>query len=328
MITYENSSSRPSAFKSMFGLSLSAFEAFYPEFEAAHTLRLQQSDLNRRGEKRKHKPGAGRTFHHSLKERLLLALMWLRVYPTLELLGFFFSLDKTAAEDNLKDILRTLESMASFSLDYPDKNNRKKIRTLDQMRDAFPDVVLVIDAKEQRIQRPKKAPAEPETEEEPPSDTQKPYYSGKKKCHTLKTQFGIRPDGYIEAVSESVGGGANHDLTLLRKSALLDHLGAGEAAMMDKGYDGIQKEYPHQKLYLPHKARRGHPLTEEQKAYNRHLSSYRIVVEHTMAQLNVFSVLAQVYRHSLKSHNRIIRIVASLVNIRIARTPLKTYHTA
>lgn len=48
-----------------------------------------------------------------LRERLLLALLWLRVYPTLEVLGFLFSLDKTSAEDNLKDRLATLETMAS-----------------------------------------------------------------------------------------------------------------------------------------------------------------------------------------------------------------------
>jgi len=71
-------------------------------------------------------------------------LFRLRVSPTLELLGFFFSLDKTSAEDNLKDILATLEAMTSFALEYPDKT-RRKLRTLEQVRDAFPDVAVVIE---------------------------------------------------------------------------------------------------------------------------------------------------------------------------------------
>jgi transposase len=90
-----------------------------------------------------------------------------------------------------------------------------------------------------------------------------------------------------------------------------------EAAMMDKGYDGITADYPDKKLYLPFKARRNHPLAEEQKAYNRFLYKYRIVVEHTMAQLNKFQILVQRFRHQLAKRYAIFCIVASLVNRRI-----------
>jgi len=355
MITYQNAHRRPAAFESMFGFSVAAFDALFREFDAAHYQRLSQAEVTRKNAlPRQRKVGAGRKFKHDLRDRLLLALFWLRVYPTLELLGFFFSLDKTSAEDNLKDILATLEQMASFALEHPDKT-RRKLRTLQQVMDAFPDVAVVIDAKEQRLQRPaptkktsasekkssasekkssasekKSSASEAEDAAKVPAspDLQKPYYSGKKKCHTLKTQIAVRPDGQIVAVSESVPGGATHDLTLLRQSGLLDLLTGGEAAMMDKGYDGITKDYPDTPLYLPFKARRNHPLTDEQKAYNQFLSKYRIVVEHTNAQLNVFQVLVQTYRHCRHKHGQIVRIVAGLVNRRIAKQPLKSYPTA
>ncbi len=179
--------------------------------------------------------------------------------------------------------------------------------------DAFPDVWVVIDAKEQRIQRPHSSKD---------NDRQKPYYSGKKKAHTLKTQVGVQPNGRRGAVSDSVPG-ATHDLTLLRQSHWLDDLDALGGGMLDKGYDGIPKDYPHARLYLPHKARRHHPLTDEQKAYNRHLAAYRIVVEHTLAQMNQFQVLAQVFRHALSWHSQVVRAVAGLVDRRMAVTPLK-----
>lgn len=332
MLTYQNASRRPAAFVSLFGFSVAAFDALYAEFAQAHQQRLAHSEVTRRGTPRQRKRGAGRKFHHDLRDRLLLALFWLRVYPTLEVLGFFFSLDKTCAEDNLKDILATLESMTAFALEHPDKS-RRKLRSVAQVMDAFPEVALVLDAKEQRIQRPKskKRTPPPDTTEGAPAsaeDKQKPYYSGKKKCHTLKNQIGVRPDGTIVAVSDSVPGGAIHDITLLRQTALLGKLDQDEAAMMDKGYDGITNDYPDTTLYLPYKARRGHPLTEEQKAYNRHLSRYRIIVEHANAQLNVFQVLAQVYRHCREKHGQVMRIVAGLVNRRIADKPLKTYQAA
>ena len=98
--------------------------------------------------------------------------------------------------------------------------------------------------------------------------------------------------------------------------------------MLDKGYDGIQNDYPQVPLHQLYKARRHHPLTEEQKAFNRVLARYRIVVEHTNALLNKFQVLVQVFRHTHASHNQIIRVVAGLVNRRIQVTPLKTYAAA
>ncbi len=44
-----------------------------------------------------------------------------------------------------------------------------------------------------------------------------------------------------------------------------------------------------------------------------------------MAQLNRFQVLKQVFRSVLTRHTRTIRVVAALVDRRIAAVPLKTY---
>lgn len=56
--------------------------------------------------------------------------------------------------------------------------------------------------------------------------------------------------------------------------------------MLDKGYDGIRKDYPELPLVLPFKARRNRPFTEEEKAYNKVVAHYRIMVEYAMAQWN------------------------------------------
>jgi len=79
----------------------------------------------------------------------------------------------------------------------------------------------------------------------------------------LKNKFAVAPDGFIEHVTDSVPGGANHDLTLLRQTDLLSHLSDDEAAMLDKGNDGIQNDYPDTRIYQPFKARRNKPLTED-----------------------------------------------------------------
>jgi len=333
MITYANLQKHPSAAPSLIGMTLSAFDSLYAEFEVAHPLRLEHIPLTRRHKQpRQRARGAGRRYRYALRDRLLMTLFWLRVYSTYEAIGFFFAMNKTNVEDNLKDCLATLETLADFAFERPGKD-RRKLRTVQAVMDAFPDVALVIDAKEQRIQRPKSQKPTPEEGQAPcetaqATDTQKPYYSGKQKAHTLKNQIAVRPDGYIEALSPSVPGGENHDITLLRASRLLDKLAPEEAAMMDKGYDGIHNDYPDTRIYQPYKARRNHPLTHEQKVYNRFLSKYRIVVEHTNAQLNKFQVLAQVFRHQRDGHTQMVRVVAGLVNRQIAARPLKTYQAA
>ncbi len=324
MVTYEKLTRHPNAAPSLIGLSLSAFDQLYAEFEVAHAHRLTASRVTRRTRQaRQRAVGAGRQYQYALRDRLLMTLFWLRCYMTYEVLGFFYDLDKTNIEDNLKDVLATLDTMTTFTFERP-RAERTKLRSPQAVMTAFPDVRLVIDAKEQRVRRPKNT----KDDDGHTRDNQKPYYSGKKKTHTVKNQLAVRPDGLIEALSASVPGGATHDLTLLRQTNLLQELEADEAAMLDKGYDGIQKDYPNVRLHQPYKARRNHPLTDDQKAFNRLLARYRIVVEHTNALLNKFQALVQVFRQVRSNHTRIIRVIAGLVNRRIQVTPLKTYAAA
>jgi IS5 family transposase len=323
MITYQKLLKKPQVAKSLIGMSLVEFGKFYVEFETAHEARLQASTTTRGSQKKRQRAvGAGRKHKYDLRDRLLMTLFWLKAYTTYELLGFFYDLNKTNIEDNLNLILDTLVSMTSFNFERP-KAERQKLSSVQEIMDAFPDVRLIIDAKEQRVERPQNK----KDKDGNVQDRQKPYYSGKKKAHTLKNQVAISPIGLVEHASESVPGSI-HDLTLLRQTDLLSELADEEAAMMDKGYDGIAADYPDKKLYLPFKARRNHPLTEEQKAYNRFLAKYRIVVEHTLAQLNKFQILAQRFRHQLTKHSAIFRIVCGLVNRRIQLRPLKQYAPA
>ena len=320
MFEYESLTRYPSAFRSLTGLSPAEFELLLADFSSAQQRLRDRSRTTRRGQPRQRAAGAGHPFAHDDRHRLLLALVWLRIYPTYELLGFFFGLHKSNAQLNVRAVLEVLDTLDDFPYDRPGAD-RRKLRTADQVITAFPQVRLVIDGKEQRVQRPGAS-----------YEAQKPYYSGKKKAHTVKTQIAVGPDGVIESVSESVPGGATHDVTLLRESHLLDELAAGEGALVDKGYDGIGKDYPEVPIIIPFKARRNRPLTGEEKAYNKVVAGYRIVVEHALAQMNRFTVLRQVFRgrhqKHTKAHSQVVRVVARLVNRRTQVCPLKKYAPA
>lgn len=79
---------------------------------------------------------------------------------------------------------------------------------------------------------------------------------------------------------------------------------------------------------MPKKDRKKNPCTEQDKARNRLISQLRVVVEHTIAQLNRFTVLRQLYRGSRLRHGQVSRAVAVLVNRRTRVKPLKTYAPA
>jgi len=313
MFAFETLMRYPSAFRSLTGMTPDEFDDLLTAFVAAHARRQRHSHTTRRGQPRQRAAGAGHPHRHDDRHRLLLALVWLRVYPTYELLGFFFGLHKRNAQLNVRDVLAVLDALDDFPFDRPGRD-RKALRSVTEVMAAFPAVRVVIDSKEQRVNRPTG------------HDAQKPYYSGKKKAHTVKTQVVVDPCGRIESVSDSVPGGANHDLPLLCGSGILEQLAAGEAAMVDKGYVGLKNYYPEVPVVIPFKASRNHPLTEEQKEYNRGVARCRIVVEHTMAQLNRFTVLRQVFRGQQRGrHGQVVRVVARLVNRRLRVKPLKTY---
>ena len=313
MFAYETLTRYPSAFRSLTGMAPAEFDHLLTTFRAAHDRCRRHRRITRRGQPRRRAAGAGHPHRHDDRHRLLMALVWLRIYPTYELLGFFFGLHKRNAQLNVRDVLATLDTLDDFPFDRPGRD-RKKLGSLTAVMAAFPEVRVIIDSKEQRVNRPTGY------------DAQKPYYSGKKKAHTLKTQVVVDPCGRIEAVSDSVPGGANHDLPLLCGSGVLEQLADGQAAMLDKAYVGVKNYYPDTPVVVPFKASRGHPLTADQEAFNRGVARCRIVVEHTMAQLNRFTVLRQVFRGQQRQrHGQVIRVVATLLNRRLRVQPLKTY---
>jgi DDE superfamily endonuclease len=311
MIRYATLRLTPKIFPALTGLTLEEFEPFATEFAAAHARARATSSHTKKGTPRRRAAGAGAPPSLDLTDRLLMAPVWLRIYPTDEVLGWLFDLEKSNAWENVQEALAVLGTSADFPFERP-AAERAKLATPAAVIAAFPEVKILIDGKEQAFRRPQGW------------DQQKPFYSGKKKRHTVKNQIVCTPEGRIGGVSETAPG-STHDLTLMREDGILDRLDEGESAMADKADTGGQKDRPGTPLVVPTKATRGHPLTAEQRAANRVISGYRVVIEHVMAQLNRFQVLKQVFRSAWERHTGVIRVVAALVDRRIATVPLKTY---
>lgn len=225
----------------------------------------------------------GRNFKMPIEDIVLMALMYYRTYTTMIWLGFLFNLNGSTVS---RLILRVEPLLA-------------KIMTINKNRELSEEELqaCLIDATEQKTQRPS-------------TEDQKPFYSGKKKQHTIKTEMKTTLQGKITNVSESVPG-SMHDYTLRKLQPALDE---DERAYVDSGYQGLQKE--HAATELPFKATKTKPLDEESKEYNTALSKIRVKVEHIFGDIKVFGIMKNVYRNSRDTYNQKFVIVAGLVNLR------------
>ncbi|MBI4733109.1 MAG: transposase, partial [Chloroflexi bacterium] len=63
-----------------------------------------------------------------------------------------------------------------------------------------------------------------------------------------------------------------------------------------------------------------HPLTKEQKASNRELSSERILVENVIRRLKIFRILSERYRNRRKLFSLRFNLIAAIYNLELKST--------
>jgi hypothetical protein len=239
-------------------------------------------------------------------------VIWLRRYPTYEVLGFLFGISDTTAGRYIKRMLPLLEKSGRDSMRRPNPGPRHR-QGLDDLFSAIPELkAVVIDTFEQRVQR---------HQDRDQADT---YYSGKKKAHTLKSQVAVNLfTGEFVDISQSVRG-PTADLTLLKESEVLAHLPSEVRRMFDLAYVGVEALCPAAVCLLPRRKPRGKPRPPEDAIYNTMIASCRIVVEHSIGRLRWYESLKQVDRHHRENHTARVVSVAGLVNRQIRHRLLRS----
>jgi hypothetical protein len=160
------------------------------------------------------KPKSGRPWETGgLEDHLLIMLIYYRCYVTQEFLGFFYNVDKSA----ICRAIQRIEKLAKplFGVKREPRITRKEAEA------------LIIDCTEQPIHRPGD------------DAVQKRHYSGKKKRHTLKTEYIVTRKGRIASVSPSQPG-SRHDLAVRRAGPKLPR---GARAYGDSAYQGYDREH-------------------------------------------------------------------------------------
>jgi len=244
--------------------------------------------------------GGGTPFALKPREQFLITVIWLRLYPMHEVLGFLFGVTYPTLGRVIARVLPLLEAAGHDTMRLPDPGKKHR-RTLDALLADTPDLAVIIDTFEQPVQRPKNRRD---------ADT---YYSGNKKQHTHKTQVAVDdPSGRIVDVRATVRG-PTADLTLLKASGLLERLPLGVGSLGDLAYVGIAGLHPQGLGATPRRKPRGKPRPPEDSAYNRAFARRRIKVEHSIGRLRCFQALTQRDRHHRRHTGRVCA-AAGLVN--------------
>src|SRR5258708_187253 len=296
MMKYRYLSAYPKVFLSMTGLRLDEFDelvkAVRPLYQEAEQARLSRPDRQR-------DLGGGDHPALSMGDQILLTVIWLRVYPTQAVLGYLFGISQATVSTYVQRVLPLLEKDGRDRMRMPDPG-RKRRRTLDELLKDMPEIMLVIDTFEQKVQRPQDAA------------TRDDWYSGKKKTHTIKSQVAVDEDtGEIVDIPDSAPG-PKADIKLLAESKLLKKLPKGVGSMGDSGYQGIADLHPNS--YSPRKKPRGKDRPQADVAFNTAFSRRRIIVENINNRLRRYQSLSQTDRNHRQNHTRRVRAVAGLVN--------------
>jgi DDE superfamily endonuclease/Helix-turn-helix of DDE superfamily endonuclease len=286
----------PAVFRAMTGLTVAAFDQMLPGLLAAFAADRRRR-LDRPGRRRA--VGGGDDFDLDEADQFLLTVVWLRHYPTQECLGYLFGVSDSTALRAVRRCLPVLETRGKDSMRLPDPGRGKR-RDLPALLKGTPELAVIVDTFEQRTHRPKRR--------------QRAYYSGKKKCHTLKSQVAVDEGGRVVDVGESRPG-PWADLKVFRRSGLAGRLArAGVGALGDLAYVGIDGLVKGLRGATPRRKPRGKERPAEDRRYNRAFARRRIQVEHAIGRLRRYQALSAVNRHGRQGHAARVRAVAGLVN--------------
>jgi hypothetical protein len=281
----------------LIGVSQEEFHVLLPAFSHAWYVFLVTKP------NRKRKPGAGiKGVLPTDAEKLFFALMYLKTYPTFDVMGFLWDTDRTRAHKWSQKLLPILRNTLHVSGDLP----KRKITSVEEFIRCFPEVKdIFIDGTERRTNRPKKP------------TSQRKLYSGKKKGTTRKTVL-IADERRRILLMTTTKSGRRHDKRLADKAGLAGIIPDTVTAWTDTGFQGFSRLHPN--TVMPEKATKHHPLTDAQRANNRIISGLRIVAEHAIGGIKRFRAAADIYRnHTPNLDDRFTELAAGLWNFHLAQ---------
>jgi hypothetical protein len=283
--------------KAVFGMSFEEIQELLPVFKKCLLEYRYELYPNRI-----RKVGGGRKGDLPTDEdKLLYILMYLKVYPTYDVLSILADHQRSKCGDTIKLLLPVLEKTLKRKLVLP----KRKVSSLKEVFERCPELKDVfIDGSERPVQKPVN------------NKRKNKLYSGKKKTTTRKTIVVNDEKKRILFMSPTKSG-RRHDKKITDKIGLARAIPENVTIWTDTGFQGIQ----HSNTIMPKKNTKNTRLTDEQKRDNMVISGIRIVSEHAIGGYKRFKAASDIYRNKLPNMDDKMSVVcAGLWNFHLERT--------
>jgi hypothetical protein len=288
MLNIERALNNSQILRSLTGLTPKQFAELLPRF-AAELARQKKAARRKRNPQRAE--GGGR--HHTLdtaEAKLFFILLYLRIYPTMEVAAFLFDVVRSVICDWVKELLPVLEKTLGATQDLP----QRKIRSVDEFLEKFPEVKrVIIDSTE----RPRTRPKDPKK--------QKSEYSGKKKRHTMKNTILVDPTSRRMLIVGKTVPGPTNDNTDAKP--IVKQIPGHIPIDGDLAYEGVANTYI--EIFIPQKKPRLAELSDEQKTANQEFSKRRVIVEHCIGRVKRYRCVSDVFRNRREQSGDLMMVV-------------------
>lgn len=280
---------KPGRLRALTGMTINAlaelFATTVPELVERRQLAKRQMPARKRalggGAKRKLTPS----------QEVLLVLIYLRHNLPHEVVGQMFGVSADTSENLFHEIVPLLRDLFPSNRFESEKRFRRqgpslRVEEIDR---------ILIDSFETPIARPSNY------------ERQKRVYSGKKKCHTLKSQVVSDTDGEVLDIWAGHRGPAS-DKRVYEASDVIEQF-PDASKQGDLGYQGTDG------VEVPHKKPKGGQLKDEQREENRAMAKVRVKVEHGIRRVKGFKIVREKYRLAMGLFPMVASAVVGLVHL-------------
>jgi len=299
MTSYNELSKNPCKFLALTGYMVEEFQTLLPHFQVQFEKHVKTTTLEG-------KPRAQRRYSDyrnsrlpTLADKLLFILIYVKQAATQQMHATLFGMHQPDANT----WIHLLHPILNRTLAALDELPVRNAHALDLEEEALK--VYFHDGTERPIPRPKD------------NALQKVYYSGKKKCHTVKNIVVIDTQCKIRLLTRTCEG-KKHD----KKAA--DEAGysfpAGSALYQDTGFQGFT--ITGVTILQPKKKPRGKELTPEEKEDNRLISKVRIRIEHALGGVKRYRIVKDKIRNWKQGfRDKVMETCCGLHNFRLNFRP-------
>ena len=229
----------------------------------------------RTGKRRLRALGAGRNaILRSSREKLIFILFWFKVYPTFDVMSFFFGMSQPQACLWAHRLAPILEAALGKKLCLPERKAHNLTKTLAE----FPSLTIIVDGTERPCCRPTNGMK------------RKACYSGRKKRYAIKNILGVHEKRVV--LLGQTRPGRWHD----KKCIDVENwrFPRGSTIVGDRGFAGYEQN--HADVRTPERRPNHGKTLKRNRPFNKRLARKRIVVEHAIAGVKRSHIIADILR--------------------------------